>query len=48
MNDMNVSVSEVQMILGQKDIEIYALNRKILMLLKRIEELERPKEDAPQ
>lgn len=42
---MNVSVEEVAMILGQKDIEIFAMQKQISALQKRVEELTpRPEE----
>lgn len=45
---MNVSVEEVAMIVGQKDIEIFYLHKQIAALQKRIAELT-PKsvEEAP-
>jgi hypothetical protein len=39
MTPMQVSVEEVQMLLGQKDIEIFALHKQIVALQKRVEEL---------
>ena len=45
-NHGNVTVEEVQMLLGQRDIEIYALNKLIAALRKRITELEpKPEEE---
>jgi hypothetical protein len=38
---MNVSIEEVAMILGQKEIEIFVLQKQIATLLKRIAELEK-------
>jgi len=40
---MNVSIEEVAMLLGQKDMEIYLLHKQIALLQKRIAELEKPK-----
>lgn len=44
--NMNVAVAEVQMLLGEKDIEIYALKREITRLLAELEKLA-PKTDTP-
>jgi hypothetical protein len=38
---MNVSIEEVAMILGQKEIEIFVLQKQIATLQKRIVELEK-------
>lgn len=36
---MQITVEEVQMLLGQKDIEIYALHKRIVELEKKVAEL---------
>ena len=38
-DDGRVSVEELQMLLGEKDVLIYALRRQIIALQKRIAEL---------
>jgi hypothetical protein len=44
---MHVSVEEVQMLLGQKDVEIYALQRKVAALEAELLKL-RPLPEKPQ
>lgn len=43
---MQVTIDELAMLLGAKDIEIYALQKQIQAAMKRIAELE-PKPDEP-
>lgn len=43
---MNVSVDELAMLLGAKDIEIHYLQKQLAALQKRIAELEKPKEET--
>ena len=47
-NDSRVTVQEVQMLLGEKDVQIYGLQRQLDAALKRIAELEKPAEQTPQ
>lgn len=42
MNEPSVSVEEVAMLLGQKDVEIYALRKQLAALQKRIANLNQP------
>lgn len=45
---MQVSIDEIAMLLGAKDIEIHHLQKQIAALQKRVEELTpKPAEEAP-
>ena len=43
---MNINIEEVAMLLGQKDMEIYNLQKQLSALQIRVKELE-PKPEAP-
>lgn len=44
-NPAQVSVEEVTMMIGQRDIEIFSLQKQLQAAKARIAELEKPKED---
>lgn len=44
---MQVTVEELAMLIGQKDIEIFFLQKQIQAAKARIAELEKPKEAKP-
>jgi hypothetical protein len=44
---MNVTVNELEMLIGQKEIELFALRKQVTLLEARISELEPKPEPAP-